>query len=73
MSSIPTVDKQSWERFTFLANWHVDKFEEIPSVGFSGHQIDEGSYEHLELLEKAFKEKKSIDDFEPDYPEDRLY
>ena len=73
MSLIPVADKEAHDRFKFIADWHVDKFREVPSVAFTGHQIEEGSYGHLELLEKCFKEKKSIEDFEPDYPEDRLY
>ena len=28
MSIIPIADKEAWDRFTFLANWHGDKFGE---------------------------------------------
>ena len=58
---------------TFLANWHGDKFGETPNVCFSGFDIQGGSYEHLELLERCYKEKKMIDEFEPVYDDERIY
>ena len=62
MSIIPTVDKEAWERFEFLANWYGDKFGESPSVMNTGLDIGDGSYEHLELLEQSYKDKKMIDE-----------
>ena len=62
MSIIPIADKEAWDRFTFLANWHGDKFGETPSVAMKGLGIEEGSYEHLELLEQSYKDKKMIDE-----------
>jgi hypothetical protein len=56
-----------------LANWHGDKFDETPNVCFSGFDIQEGSYEHLELLERCYKEKKMIDEFEPVFHDERIY
>ena len=73
MSIIPIADKEAWDRFTFLANWHGDKFDETPNVCFSGFDIQEGSYEHLELLERCYKEKKMIDEFEPVFHDERIY
>ena len=73
MSIIPIADKEAWDRFTFLANWHGDKFAETPNVCFSGFDIQGGSYEHLELLERCYKEKKMIDEFEPVYDDERIY
>ena len=62
MSIIPIADKEANDRFEFLANWYVDRFEEAPSVAMMGLGIGEGSYEHLELLEECFKDKKKIDE-----------
>ena len=73
MSKIPIADKEAQDRFTFLANWHGDKFDETPNVCFSGFDIQGGSYEHLELLERCYKEKKMIDEFEPVYDDERIY
>ena len=73
MSIIPIADKEAWDRFTFLANWHGDKFGVSPNVCFSGFDIQGGSYEHLELLERCYKEKKMIDEFEPVYDDERIY
>ena len=73
MSKIPIADKEAQDRFEFLANWHGDKFDETPNVCFSGFYIQEGSYEHLELLERCYKEKKMIDEFEPVYDDERIY
>ena len=73
MSIIPIADKEAWDRFTFLANWHGDKFGETPNVCFSGFDIQEGSYEHLKLLERCYKEKKMVDEFEPVYDDERIY
>jgi hypothetical protein len=56
-----------------LANWHRDKFDETPNVCFSGFYIQEGSYKYLELLERCYKEKKMIDEFEPVYDDERIY
>ena len=73
MSKIPIADKEAQDRFELLANWHGDKFDETPNVCFSGFYIQEGSYEYLELLEKCYKEKKMIDEFEPVYDDERIY
>ena len=73
MSKIPIADKEAQDRFEFLANWHRDKFDETPNVCFSGFDIQEGSYEHLELLERCYKEKKMVDEFEPVYDDERIY
>ena len=73
MSIIPIADKEAWDRFTFLANWHGDKFGETPNVCFSGFDIQEGSYKHLKLLERCYKEKKMVDEFEPVYDDERIY
>ena len=73
MSIIPIADKEAWGRFEFLANWYGDKFGETPNVCFSGFDIQGGSYEHLELLERCYKEKKMIDEFEPVYDDERIY
>ena len=73
MSIIPIADKEANDRFEFLANWHGDKFDETPNGCFSGFDIQEGSYEHLELLERCYKEKKMIDEFEPVYDDERIY
>ena len=73
MSKIPIADKEAQDRFEFLANWHGDKFDETPNVCFSGFYIQEGSYEYLELLERCYKEKKMIDEFEPVYDDERIY
>jgi hypothetical protein len=73
MSLIPEADKEAHDRFKFIADWYVDRFEESPSVCFSGFDIQEGSYEHLELLERCYKEKKMIDEFEPVYDDERIY
>ena len=73
MSKIPIADKEAQDRFEFLANWHGDKFDETPNVCFSGFDIQEGSYEYLELLERCYKEKKMIDEFEPVYDDERIY
>ena len=51
MSQIPKADKEAWERFHFLYEWYGDKFDEAPSMRFTGLDIEEGSYDHLELLE----------------------
>ena len=56
------ADKEAWERFEFQANWYGDKFRESPSVMNSGLDIGDGSYEHLELLEQSYKDKKMIDE-----------
>ena len=56
-----------------MANWHGDKFDETPNVCFSGFYIQEGSYEYLELLERCYKEKKMVDEFEPVYDDERIY
>ena len=73
MSKIPIADKEAQDRFEFLANWHGDKFDETPNVCFSGFYIQEGSYEFLELLERCYKEKKMIDEFEPVFHDERIY
>ena len=73
MSKIPIADKEAQDRFEFLANWYGDKFDETPNVCFSGFYIQEGSYEYLELLERCYKEKKMIDEFEPVYDDERIY
>ena len=73
MSIIPIADKEAQDRFELLANWHGDKFDETPNVCFSGFYIQEGSYEYLELLERCYKEKKMIDEFEPVYDDERIY
>ena len=73
MSLIPVADKEAHDRFKFIADWYVDRFEESPSVCFSGFDIQEGSYEHLELLERCYKEKKMVDEFEPVYDDERIY
>ena len=73
MSKIPIADKEAQDRFELLANWHGDKFDETPNVCFSGFYIQEGSYEYLELLERCYKEKKMIDEFEPVYDDERIY
>ena len=62
MSLIPLADKEAHDRFKFIADWYVDRFEESPSVAMMGLGIGEGSYEHLELLEECFKDKKMIDE-----------
>ena len=62
MSKIPIADKEAWDRFTFLANWHGDKFGETPSVMNTGLDIRDGSYDHLDLLEQSYKDKKMIDE-----------
>ena len=56
------ADKEAWERFEFLANWYGDKFGDSPSVMNTGLDIREGSYDHLELLEQSYKDKKMIDE-----------
>ena len=58
MSIIPIADKEAWDRFTFLANWHGDKFDETPNVCFSGFDIQEGSYEHLDCLKDVTRKRK---------------
>ena len=73
MSKIPIADKEAQDRFESLANWHGDKFDETPNVCFSGFYIQEGSYEYLELLERCYKAKKMIDEFEPVYDDERIY
>ena len=73
MSIIPMADKEAQDRFEFLVNWHGDKFDETPNVCFSGFYIQEGSYEHLELLERSYKEKKMIDEFEPVFHDERIF
>ena len=73
MSKIPIADKEAQDRFELLANWHGDKFDETPNDCFSGFYIQEGSYEYLELLERSYKEKKMIDEFEPVYDDERIY
>jgi len=35
--------------------------------------LSSSSYEHLELLERCYKEKKMIDEFEPVYDDERIY
>ena len=62
MSIIPIADKEAWDRFTFLANWHGDKFGESPIVTNTALDIQGGSYDHLELLEQSYKDKKMLDD-----------
>ena len=62
MNLIPVADKEAHVRFKFIADWYVDKFEEEPSVAMMGLGIEEGSYEHLGLLEECFKDKKMIDE-----------
>ena len=62
MSLIPVADKEAHDRFKFIADWYVDKFEGSPSVAMKGLGIEEGSYEHLELLEQSYKDKKMIDE-----------
>ena len=54
------ADKEAWERFEFLANWYGDKFGDSPSVMNTGLDIREGSYDHLELLEQSYKDKKRL-------------
>ena len=34
MSIIPIADKEACDSFTFLANWHGDKFDETPEAIF---------------------------------------
>ena len=51
MSLIPVADKEAHDRFKFIADWYVDRFEESPSVANMGLGIGNGSYEHLELLD----------------------
>ena len=62
MSIIPVADKEAHDRFKFIADWYVDKFEESPSLAMMGLGIEEGSYEHLGLLEECFKDKKMINE-----------
>ena len=54
---IPDTDKESWERFNFLADWYESRFKEIASVANTPLQMGEGSYEHLELLEQSYRTK----------------
>jgi hypothetical protein len=62
MSIMPSADVEAWERFEFLANWYGDKFGESPIVTNTALDIQGGSYDHLELLEQSYKDKKMIYD-----------
>ena len=62
MSIMPSADVEAWERFEFLANWYGDKFGESPIVTNTALDIQGGSYDHLELLEQSYKDKKMLDD-----------
>ena len=59
---MPSADVEAWERFKFLENWYGDKFGESPIVTNTALDIQGGSYDHLELLEQSYKDKKMIDD-----------
>ncbi len=54
---IPDTNKESWERFTFLADWYRKRFKEAPANENTPLEADEGSYEHLDLLEQSYKTK----------------
>jgi len=41
MSIIPIADKEAWDRFTFLANWHGDKFDETPNVTINKRKLND--------------------------------
>tara|TARA_B100001123_G_C14647155_1_gene764132 strand:+ start:241 stop:453 length:213 start_codon:yes stop_codon:yes gene_type:complete len=58
---IPDSDTESWERIDFLYEWYVKRFGVSPSTENTPLDIEEDSYEYLELLEKSFKKKAEIE------------
>jgi len=62
MSIMPSTDVVAWERFEFLENWYGDKFGDSPIVMNTALDIQQGSYDHLELLEQSYKDKVMLDD-----------
>ena len=50
---IPVTDKESWARFSFLADWYRERFKEPPSTENTPLGVEEGGYDHLALLEEC--------------------
>jgi len=57
---IPITDKESWARFSFLADWYRKRFKEPPSTENTPLEVEEGGYDHLELLEQCYKTKTKL-------------